>query len=95
MKLFIVSHWEPFPSSEYGGMQVIFAEDAEACVRIIMASSDVKQWLAGDASTSTYREIKALSTPEALETEVRKLVGEAQVYNLADAVSGIVAEYRT
>lgn len=96
MKLFVVSHWEPFPSSEYGGMQVIFAESADACVRIIMDSEDVKRWL-GDASNqqSRYPEIKALSTLGALTAEVARCVAEAQVFDLGEAKPGILAEYRT
>lgn len=96
MKLFVVSHWEPFPSSEYGGMQVIFAESADACVRIIMDSEDVKRWLA-DASNqrSPYHGVKELSTLGALATEVARCVAEAEVFDLDEAKPGILSEFRT
>lgn len=33
--IYIVGYWLPFPSSEYGGVQVVIAENDEDCVRIL------------------------------------------------------------
>ena len=35
MTMYIVNYWVPFPSSEYGGMQVVIAKDDEECYKII------------------------------------------------------------
>ena len=34
--IYIVSYWLPFPSSEYGGVQVVIAKDDEECVQVLI-----------------------------------------------------------
>jgi hypothetical protein len=38
--IYIVSYWLPFPASEYGGVQVVIAENDEDCVRILADKQD-------------------------------------------------------
>jgi hypothetical protein len=38
--LYLVSYWVPFPASEYGGVQVVIAEDDAECVRILIDGAD-------------------------------------------------------
>ena len=33
--IFLVRYWVPFPSSEYGGLQVVIAADDEECFKLI------------------------------------------------------------
>jgi len=39
MKLFIVDYWVPFPSSEYGGLQIVIANDAAECTEYLIKDS--------------------------------------------------------
>jgi len=38
--IYIVNYWMPFPSSEYGGVQVVVAECDAHCERILAESVD-------------------------------------------------------
>jgi hypothetical protein len=38
--LYLVGYWVPFPASEYGGVQVVIAEDDAECVRILIDGAD-------------------------------------------------------
>jgi hypothetical protein len=38
--IYLVSYWVPFPASEYGGVQVVIAEDDAECVRILIDGAD-------------------------------------------------------
>ena len=38
--IYIVSYWVPFPSSEYGGVQTVIAEDDTECFEITKADMD-------------------------------------------------------
>ena len=38
--IYIVSYWLPFPASEYGGVQVVIAENDEECVQVLIDGSD-------------------------------------------------------
>jgi hypothetical protein len=38
--IYIVSYWLPFPSSEYGGVQVVIAENDEECVQVLIGGAD-------------------------------------------------------
>jgi hypothetical protein len=38
--IYLVSYWVPFPSSEYGGVQVVIAENDEECVQVLIDGSD-------------------------------------------------------
>ena len=38
--LYIVDHYIPFPTSEYGGLWVVIAEDDDECFDLIAAEDD-------------------------------------------------------
>lgn len=38
--LYIVDYWMPFPSSEYGGVQIVVAEDDAQCERMVAETAD-------------------------------------------------------
>ena len=38
--IYIVDYWMPFPSSEYGGVQIVVAECEAHCERILAAAVD-------------------------------------------------------
>lgn len=38
--IYLVGYWLPFPYSEYGGVQVVIAENDEECVRILADQED-------------------------------------------------------
>jgi hypothetical protein len=38
--LYIVAYWLPFPSSEYGGVQIVIAESDAECERMIVEEVD-------------------------------------------------------
>jgi hypothetical protein len=38
--LYVVGHWMPFPSSEYGGVQVVVASSDAECERILAETVD-------------------------------------------------------
>jgi hypothetical protein len=38
--LYIVNYWMPFPSSEYGGVQLVVAESDAECVRRLVDEVD-------------------------------------------------------
>lgn len=38
--IYVVSYWVPFPNSEYGGVQVVIAEDDAECIRILVDGTD-------------------------------------------------------
>ena len=42
--LYIVEHSIPFPSSEYGGIWNVIAEDDEECFDLISSSEDYKRY---------------------------------------------------
>lgn len=46
MYIFLVPYWMPFPSSEYGGLQCVIAEDEDQALEILC--SDVSEWGAED-----------------------------------------------
>ena len=35
MKIYLVPYWMPFPSSEYGGLECIIAENDEQCIQML------------------------------------------------------------
>lgn len=37
--LYIVNYWVPFPASEYGGVQVVIADDDDECFKFIANAS--------------------------------------------------------
>ena len=83
MKIYLVDYWMPFPSSEYGGLQCVIAEDVEECVRIIM--EDVDDIYKG----SRYEK-------DDLEERIRSVVQQAKVLELAEGyTAGIVEEFTT
>lgn len=40
MNIYTVKYWLPFPSSEYGGLQVWIAPDREALLQLILKDTD-------------------------------------------------------
>ena len=38
--LYVVNHWMPFPSSEYGGVQIVVAHSDAECERILAETVD-------------------------------------------------------
>ena len=40
MKIYLVPYWMPFPSSEYGGLECIIAENDEQCIQILADDVD-------------------------------------------------------
>ena len=38
--IYLVSYWLPFPASEYGGVQVVIAENDEECVQVLIDGAD-------------------------------------------------------
>jgi hypothetical protein len=38
--IYIVRYWLPFPASEYGGVQVVIAENDEECVQVLIDGAD-------------------------------------------------------
>ena len=40
--IFLVRYWVPFPSSEYGGLQVVIAADDEECFKLIAEHDEVE-----------------------------------------------------
>lgn len=38
--IYLVGYWVPFPHSEYGGVQVVIAENDEDCVRVLIDGAD-------------------------------------------------------
>jgi len=40
--LYLVNYWVPFPSSEYGGLQAVLADDDDECFKLIKEYSDAE-----------------------------------------------------
>ena len=40
MNIYLVDYWAPFPESEYGGLQVVIAEDKEQCIEMLVRATD-------------------------------------------------------
>lgn len=71
--LYIVQHYVPFPSSEYGGIWNVIAENDDECFDLITAEDD------GDWNTGYYpnlRENILKSTTYALAEDVESCVVE-------------------
>jgi hypothetical protein len=71
--LYIVQHYVPFPSSEYGGIWNVIAENDDECFDLITAEDD------GDWNTEYYpnlRENILKSTTYALAEDVESCVVE-------------------
>lgn len=63
LKLYTTSYWVPFPSSEYGGLVIIAANDTEEAANIALESTDDFDREAYDDEvlmTNIYRSIKLI-----------------------------------
>lgn len=45
--LYIVDYWMPFPSSEYGGVQIVVAEDDAQCERMVAETVEDSDYYKG------------------------------------------------
>jgi hypothetical protein len=79
--IYVVSYWVPFPHSEYGGVQVVIAENDAQCVRIL-----------ADADNELYKE----DFPNYAEL-IAHCVREAKKFPLDGSVQqeGIVHQFLT
>lgn len=72
--LYIVDHYIPFPSSEYGGLWNVIAEDDDECFDIITAEDDGNFY---EQYYTNLRENIVKARVFALATEVESGVVEA------------------
>ena len=81
MKIYLVPYWMPFPSSEYGGLECIIAENDEQCIQIL--ADDVGEYFRGQY-------------PDFMERIRSEVVG-AKSYELAGSnlEPGIVSSFTT
>lgn len=70
--LYIVDHFVPFPSSEYGGIWNVIASDDEECFDLITASDE--SW--NEKHYSTLRENIGNSLTYALSEDIQSAVVE-------------------
>jgi len=77
--LYIVDYWMPFPSSEYGGVQLVVAHSDAECERIL--ADDVDEFSRGDHPD--YRE------------RIANCIKKAKRFPVDAADVGIVYEFRT
>jgi hypothetical protein len=77
--LYIVDYWMPFPSSEYGGVQLVVAHSDAECERIL--ADDVDEFHRG--YHPDYRE------------RIANCIKEAKRFPVDAADVGIVYEFRT
>ena len=77
--IYVVSYWLPFPDSEYGGVQVVIAENDAECVRIL-----------ADAADEFYKE----EFPNYAEL-IAHYVGRANKFPVDAAECGIVHQFLT
>jgi len=40
MNIYIVKYWLPFPSSEYGGLEIVIASSEEECIHLLRKRVD-------------------------------------------------------
>jgi hypothetical protein len=57
--IYIVSYWLPFPASEYGGVQVVIAENDEECVQVLIEGLTLGRKKLTQTKPTAYREIHA------------------------------------
>ena len=77
--IYLVPYWVPFPSSEYGGVQVVIADGkAEARQILIKASSSYDR--------KTYKDFENL---------ISSCLDEAISYPVAAEESGLVYDFTT
>ena len=79
--IYLVNYWVPFPSSEYGGEQIVIADSEEEAIQFII--DDARDW-----DTEHYKDYKEL-----IEREVKESIR----YELAEnnIVKGIVKDFIT
>lgn len=65
MNLYLVSYWVPFPSSEYGGVYAVVAENDTQCINLLMEENHEQE----------YNHLIANAVNEA---QVFELVGDQQ-----------------
>jgi len=79
LTLYIVEYWMPFPSSEYGGVQIVVAHSDAECERILAES--VNEYYRKDIPN--YRE------------KIADYIKEAKRFPVDAAQAGIVYEFTT
>jgi len=83
MKLFIVDFWEPFPSSEYGGVVVVAGNDKDEVYNILL-------------SHFTYHKRDHSLTEYKFSDRLRTEVDSAREFELKDDISaGIIKMFIT
>jgi hypothetical protein len=79
LTLYIVNFWMPFPSSEYGGVQIVVAHSDAECERILAESVD------------EYHRRDIPNYRERIANEIK----EAQRFPVDAAHAGVVYEFTT
>ena len=78
--LYIVGYWVPFPSSEYGGVQVVVADSDAECERILVETAD-------EFNRTQYPNYRELITNK---------IKEAKCFSVYDhEPHGVVYEFKT
>ena len=77
--LYVVGHWMPFPSSEYGGVQLVVAHSDAECERILAETVD------------EYHRNKYPNYRERIANEIK----EAKRFPVDTAQHGVVYEFLT
>jgi len=78
--LYIVGYWVPFPSSEYGGVQVVVADSNAECERILVET-------AGEYERNKYPNYRELIANELKEAKCFSVYDHEQ--------NGVVYEFKT
>lgn len=81
--LYIVGYWVPFPSSEYGGVQVVVADSDAECERILVETGGVDEF--NRTQYPNYRE------------RIANEIKEAKRFSVYDdgTPHGVVYEFKT
>ncbi len=82
MKIFIVGYWLPFPSSEYGGMQVVIAADEQDAVNILVEGEGEE----GEGWKEWYKDYRE---------RIAKAVAKAKVFEIVEGERGLVRQFIT
>ena len=81
MKIFAVNYWVPFPSSEYGGLEIWAAQDRGALEQLMLDAAEASDF---DWEREKYPDWREL---------VKSCAGSAQ--ELTAKESGLLAEFQT
>lgn len=76
--LYIVDYWVPFPSSEYGGVISVIAEDDQECFDILSEAS--KEWNEED-----HDQYNNLIMPKIVKAPRFQLANEEEESGIIDA----------